>query len=75
MIIIIVSRKWNRKTKEWIISDADIIALGRGKDVDVYTTFDKSGNGVRVNMWVDRKGEEDVLTAKGINDQKTIPKN
>jgi hypothetical protein len=49
--------KWNRKTKEWVIDDADIVALGRGKAVDLYTTFDKAGNGVNVNLWIDLDGE------------------
>lgn len=44
--------KWNRKVKEWIITDADVVALGRGKPVNMFTTFEKSGNGVVVNTWV-----------------------
>lgn len=61
--------KWNRKTKEWIISDAEIVALGRGKAVDMYTTFDKSGDGVEVNLWVDLDGE--FLTSREYPDRYT----
>ncbi|MCB0629453.1 MAG: hypothetical protein R2824_18960 [Saprospiraceae bacterium] len=49
--------KWNRKTKEWVIDDADIVSLGRGKTVDLFTTFEKSGEGVSVNLWIDIDGE------------------
>lgn len=61
--------KWNRKTKEWIISDADIVALGRGKAVDLYTTFDESGDGVKVNVWIDLDGE--FLTSRDYPDRYT----
>jgi hypothetical protein len=61
--------KWNRKTKEWIITDADIVALGRGKTIDMYTTFDKSGDGVSVNLWVDLDG--DFLTSRAYPDRYT----
>ena len=61
--------KWNRKTKEWIISDADIVALGRGKAVDMYTTFDQDGDGVKVNLWVDLDGE--FLTSREYPDRYT----
>lgn len=61
--------KWNRKTKEWIIDDADIVALGRGKSVDMYTTFDKAGDGVEVNLWVDLEGE--FLSSRGYPDRYT----
>lgn len=61
--------KWNRKTKEWVIDDADIVALGRGKDVDLFTTFEKSGEGVSVNVWIDLDGE--FLTSRSFPDRYT----
>lgn len=61
--------KWNRKTKEWIISDADIVALGRGKSVDVYSTFDQQGDGVKINVWIDLDGE--FLTSRDYPDRFT----
>lgn len=61
--------KWNRKTKEWVISDADIVALGRGKAVDLFTTFDQDGEGVKVNLWIDLDGE--FLTSRGYPDRYT----
>lgn len=61
--------KWNRKTKEWIIDDADIVALGRGKNVDLFTTFEKSGEGVSVNLWIDLDGE--FLTSRSYPDRYT----
>lgn len=61
--------KWNRKTKEWVIEDADIVALGRGKTIDMFTTFDESGDGVKVNLWVDLDG--DFLTSREYPDRYT----
>lgn len=61
--------KWNRKTKEWIIEDADIVALGRGKTIDMFTTFDEAGDGVKVNLWVDLDGE--FLTSREYPDRYT----
>lgn len=61
--------KWNRKTKEWVIDDADIVALGRGKAVDLFTTFEKSGEGVDVNVWIDLDGE--FLTSRSFPDRYT----
>lgn len=61
--------KWNRKTKEWVINDADILALGRGKAIDLYTTFDQQGDQVSVNLWVDMDGE--YLTSRGYSDRYT----
>lgn len=61
--------KWNRKTKEWVIEDADIVALGRGKTIDMFTTFEKSGDGVNVNVWIDLDGE--FLTSREYPDRFT----
>lgn len=44
--------KWNRKVKEWVVTDADVSALGRGEPVNIFATFDKSGNGVMATVWV-----------------------
>ncbi|GJM35145.1 MAG: hypothetical protein DHS20C18_41460 [Saprospiraceae bacterium] len=45
--------KWNRKTDEWVTAEADIVSLGMGNDVNLYTTAEKSGDGVIFTMWTD----------------------
>lgn len=49
--------KSNRKTGEWMGDDADIVALGKGQTVDIYTTFVAQKSDVEVTLWVDLGSE------------------
>lgn len=49
--------KSNRKTGEWLGDDADIVALGKGQSVDIYTTFVTQKEDVEVTLWVDLGSE------------------
>lgn len=44
--------KHNRKTDEWVAEEADIVALGKGDEVDLYTTIEQRGKNVELALWV-----------------------
>lgn len=44
--------KHNRKTGEWVAEEADIVSLGKGDDVDLFTTIEQRGKNVELALWV-----------------------
>lgn len=49
--------KYNRKENEYFSDDADIVAVGLGNSIDVYTSTEKNKNkGTTVTMWIDLGG-------------------
>ena len=48
--------KWNRKKKEWLSDNADIVSLGGSNTVDVYGVAEQRGDNVAMKMWIDLGG-------------------
>lgn len=48
--------KYNRKTKEYFTDDADIVGIGQGNTVDIYTRIEEKAEGCQLNMWIDLGG-------------------
>ncbi len=55
--------KYNRKTNEWVAMDADIVALGKGEDVDLFTTIEQRGKNVELVLWVYLKKEDTYVSS------------
>jgi hypothetical protein len=45
--------KWDRKENEWVTPDADIVSLGMGNKVSLYSTIEEEKNGVIFTLWID----------------------
>lgn len=55
--------KYNRKTSEWTAMEADIIAVGKGDDVDLFTTIEQKGKNVELALWVHLKDEDTYISS------------
>lgn len=55
--------KYNRKTGEWVAEQADIVSLGRGDDIDLFTTIEQRGKNVELALWVHLQEEDTYLSA------------
>ncbi len=55
--------KYNRKTSEWAAMEADIIAIGKGDDVDLFTTIEQKGKNVELALWVHLKNEDTYISS------------
>lgn len=55
--------KYNRKTSEWAAMEADIIAVGKGDDVDLFTTIEQKGKNVELALWVHLKNEDTYISS------------
>lgn len=48
--------KYNRRSKEFFADDAEIRGISLSNTVDIYTTFEESGDGVKLYIWYDLGG-------------------
>jgi hypothetical protein len=58
--------KRNRNSGEIIIENAKISAIGKGRNINFYTTFEQVGDDVSLSMWVDL-GDEFLSSKNDIN--------
>ncbi len=58
--------KRNRNSGEIIIENAKISAIGKGRNINLYTTFEQVGDDVLLSMWVDL-GDEFLSSKNDIN--------
>ncbi|NRB47329.1 MAG: hypothetical protein HRU41_06620 [Saprospiraceae bacterium] len=56
--------KHNRKTGEWVAEEADIVSLGKGDDVDLFTTIEQRGKNVELALWVHLQEEDTYVTSE-----------
>jgi len=45
-----------KKSEEWLSSKADLARIGGSESVNVYATFEQSGNSVNMTAWFDLNG-------------------
>ena len=48
--------KYDRRTKQWLVDDAKILAIGKGNTVDIYTKASPKGTACDFIMWIDMGG-------------------
>ncbi len=63
--------KHNRKTGEWVAEEADIVSLGKGDDVDLFTTIEQRGKNVELTLWVHLQ-EEDTYVASDRHPDRSV---
>lgn len=56
--------KHNRKTGEWVAEEADIVSLGKGDDVDLFTTIEQRGKNVELTLWVHLQEGDTYVTSE-----------
>ncbi|MEZ5042375.1 MAG: hypothetical protein R2828_20920 [Saprospiraceae bacterium] len=55
--------KFNRKTNEWMAENADIIAIGKGDDINLFTIVEQRGNNVDLILWVQLVEQDTYLSS------------
>lgn len=55
--------KFNRKTNEWMAEEADIVAIGKGDDINLFAVSEQRGNNVELILWIQLIKEDVYLSS------------
>lgn len=55
--------KFNRKTNEWMAEEADIVAIGKGDDINLFAVSEQRGNNVELILWIHLIKEDVYLSS------------